>query len=275
MQVNRDRLTTVLSLIKKDDEKGWWYTSSTFDDYSSDVWLSVPSSKVEDPKLKDRLKNASYYLNAINYDLDILLNMCVQANWYKEMVLAGHLVKTDNMRYGTITADGFLIRYRSAYDTIAKAIGKVSKSPEEAPDSFTALRNKDKVDKRLKVLGPDLMGLVQNCDWYDEMVTIRDEILHHNAQTRGFAAEKILFQVMKKYTKLIKTSEVSYNENLEDFELYAGVHIAYSLWFLEQFATIAYKELPPIRYNSQPQNYHDGYGILRRWIERVLASQTR
>ncbi len=272
MQVDRDRLSAVLSLIRKDEEKGWWYTSSTFDDYSSDVWLSAASNKVEDPVLKDKLKKALYYLNAITYDLDILLNICAQANWHKNMVLSGHLDKLDNMRYGTITVDAFLTRYRSAYDTIANAIGKVSKFPEQAPDSFTALRSKDQMDKRLKILGPELMGLVQNCDWYDEMVDIRDKILHYNAQTSGFAAEEILFQVMKKYTKLIKTSEMSYNENLEDFELYAGVHIAYTLWFLEQFATIAYRELPPIRYNSQPQKYHDGYGVLREWIERVLAS---
>jgi hypothetical protein len=63
------------------------------------------------------------------------------------------------------------------------------------------------------------------------------------------------------------------NENLVDFEKYAGVHIAYSLWLLEEFANIGYAVLKPERFpDRQPQKGHDGFEVLNEWIELVLAA---
>ena len=187
------------------------------------------------------------------------------------MVIGGHLDTFHNMQYGTVLADAFLTRYGSAYDTIAKTFREISKFPDQAPESFSDLRNKNKKDNNVRLFGKDLADLIQYCDWYDQIKEVREEIVHRNAKTNGFMASRILFQVTKRFENKIDFPEVMINKNLVDFELYAAVHVGYTLWFLEEFAKIGYTILLPIRYDSKPQKYHDGFGILKEWIERVLA----
>jgi hypothetical protein len=63
------------------------------------------------------------------------------------------------------------------------------------------------------------------------------------------------------------------NKNLVDFELYAAVHIAYTLWLLEEFARIGYDILKPkkFRNSKKTKKGYDGLDVLKDSIERVLA----
>jgi hypothetical protein len=276
MPISRDRLEIARSLIKKDGEKeGFWYTSSKFDNFLFDVVESLHTNKIKDDARKAKLSRTAYYLEGIHHDMSVLLNICHQANWQKTMTIQRNLDYFHNMKYGAVLADAFLTRYRSTYDTIAKAFCAISKYPNQAPESFTDLRNKDKNDNNVRLFGKELARLIQDCDWYDQMVEVRDDVVHRNAITSGFMASKILFQVTKRFKNKIDFPEVMFNENLVDFELYAAVHISNTLWFLEEFARIGYDILQPIGYSSERHRNHDGFGVLKEWIERVLAAPTQ
>jgi hypothetical protein len=202
--------------------------------------------------------------------------MLHQANWQKEMVRERHLDAYHNMLYGTALADAFITKYRSSYDTIAKALIEIRTDPGHPPEAkFTKLRKKCKEDKYVKILGEDLAHLIQLCDWYDPMLDVRDDIVHHNLKSSGFMADRILFQVTKGYEKQINIPEVMINENLVDFELYAAVHIAYTLWLLEEFASLGYNILPVKKFPSseEAKSGYTGLDILKDSIERVLADQ--
>jgi hypothetical protein len=274
MLISQDRLRTALSLIQRNEENGMWFSSSTFGNFSSDVWQSSFSNRIDDAALKTRLAKTSGYLYRTKHDLDILLTICSQANWQKNMVLGGHLDTFDNLRYGIVLVDAFLTRYRSTYDTIAKTFREIAKYPKEAPQSFSDLRNPDQKENILRLFGNDLADLLKCCDWYDQITCVRDEVVHRNAITSGFMASRILFQVSKRFKNKINFPEVMANENLVDFELYVAVHIGYTLWFLEEFAKILYPILSPLKLDSNPQSYHDGFGILRQWIVQVLSLPT-
>ena len=101
------------------------------------------------------------------------------------------------MFYGTALADAFITKYRSAHDTIAWAFRALVEYPDQAYESFTDLRKKGNNKNIVRLYGKELAQLIESCDWYDEMVKVRDEIVHHNLKSRGFMDSRILFQITK------------------------------------------------------------------------------
>lgn len=109
-------------------------------------------------------------LRPIKNDLRTLLTMLHQANWQKEMVRKRQLDAEYNMYYGTALADAFITKYRSSYDTIAKALIEIIRDRGHPPRaSFTELREICMKDKGAKILGEDLARLIQSYDWYDPL----------------------------------------------------------------------------------------------------------
>lgn len=205
--------------------------------------------------------------------------MCSQANWQKTMVRQGHLDTYHNMLYGGILADAFITRYRSAYDTIAKAFKEIARHPAYAPTSFSLVQKECRKPNNVKIYGDDLARLIESSDWFAQTKKVRDGIVHDHFQTSGFMHSRILFQVgkhhkAKGFVNMINIPEVMINENLVDFELYAAVHIAYTLWLLEEFAMIGYNTLSPSRFpDVEPKYGYDGLAAFKDSIERVLANQ--
>jgi hypothetical protein len=148
MPIYRRRLKTTLSLIKRDLKEGGvherWYTTGTFVRFSSDVdQSSYREKKVRDVVLRNKCSTMYGHLRRIMEDLEILLTMLDQANWQTKMVKEGNLDTYHNMLYGGILADAFLTRYRSTYDTIAKAFEEIMSNPGHIPKlslSFSVFR---------------------------------------------------------------------------------------------------------------------------------------
>jgi hypothetical protein len=99
-------------------------------------------------------------------------------------------------------------------------------------------------------MGERLANLIrQSRDWYDDLLDVRDDIVHEHVKSSGFMADRILFQINKwdkeekRFVNLINIPEMMVNENLVDFELYAAVHVAYTFWLLEEFARLGYNIL--------------------------------
>jgi hypothetical protein len=287
MPISKERLETALSLIKRDLIEGgdqWrWYTTGTFVIFSSDVSdPSLDSSKVIDDTLKRKYANMHRHLRRIEDDLDILLTMLHQANWQKTMVRQGHLDTYHNMLYGGVLADAFLTRYRSTYDTIAKAFKEIARHPAYAPDTFSLVRKECRKPNNVKIYGDDLAHLIESSDWFDQTKKVRNGIVYDNFQTSGFMHSRILFQVSKRhktkgFVNMINFPEVMINETLVDFELYAAVHIAYTLWLLEEFAKLGYDILQPVQFPNSKETKSGSVGldVLKDSIERVLAAPTQ
>ena len=188
------------------------------------------------------------------------------------------------MYYGAALADAFITKYRSSYDTIAKALIEIIRDRGRPPrHSFTELRKICNEDKGIGKLGQDLAHLIQSCDWYDPLVYARDKIVHENLQVIGFLYPRILFQIYAKDENnknnlpvgLVNIPEVMVNKNLVNFELYAAVHIGYSFSLLEGFANLGYNILQVPRHADSEHTKvgYAGLNVLKDSIEKVLADQ--
>jgi len=159
---------------------------------------------------------------------------------------------------------------------LAKVIKRVSDRPEQVPDEgFNVLKTwSAKSDDNVKRLGKDLAELVFSVDWFDDLKNVRDVSVHQGGMTLVFLEkDRILFQILKGYEHLISIPEIMYNENVVDFELYAGMYFGYLITFLEDFATAIERRLPKGKYSfgvGNPRKVYRELPVIYSWIEKLL-----
>lgn len=125
-----------------------------------------------------------------------------------------------------------------------------------------------------KKLGPELAELVFSIDWFDDLKNIRDINVHQGGVTIVFLEKnRILFQAVKSFKNLISFSEIMYNENVVDFELYAAIYFGYLIAFLEDFAKAIENRLPKGKFSfgvGNPRKLYQELPSIYSWIEKLL-----
>jgi len=160
---------------------------------------------------------------------------------------------------------------------LSKQFSWVSNQPKQVPDEgFNKLKNwLQKSGENPKRLGIDQAELVLSADWFDDLKNVRDANIHQGGMTIVFLEkERILFQTVKGFEKLVAIPELMYNENVVDFQLYAGMYFGYLIAFLEDFANVLEKLLPNSKYSLSLGNPRKLFGqhppIIYSWTERLL-----
>jgi len=156
------------------------------------------------------------------------------------------------MNFAQLDVELFFMKIRSIFDYIAIVLCRISDSrkiPRKRRKSFNKLRNwlidPNEGKNNTKKWDQELANLVISVNWFDDMKNIRDSIFHEGGYTLVFPdKEKILFQVYKGHKKQISIPEIMYNNNVVDFELFAGLYFGYLTAFLENFAINVEKKLP-------------------------------
>lgn len=178
------------------------------------------------------------------------------------------------MQYAAADIDLFHVEMRSIFDYIARALVEVSNSSGKVIDgSFEKLRKWiDKKPDNERRLGEEAARSVRSCDWFEEMRAVRDSIVHRGGVTFVFPEKgRILFQVSKGYEDKISLKKVMANENVADFELYAGLYIGYLITYLEEVAELIHSRLGISESESNPKSYHLGLRVVNEWIKRALS----
>lgn len=167
--------------------------------------------------------------------------------------------------------DLFHVEIRSLFDYLAQIIGLISDSPGQVPESFHKLRNWIVKGDNRQRLGDDLAQLALSCDWFDDMREVRNTIVHGGGFTMVFPEQnRILFQIYKGIRTSIKTPEIMYNENVVDFELYAGLYIGYLIAYLEKVVATIETRLNINTLTDRTKGYCPGVSVMQDWINKVL-----
>lgn len=265
--LDKDRFTIALGTIKQ-DESGYLFYSGGFIDlmgFLHNAYLiNVASGAKNDGRLFNRI-NSAY--NGIT----ILETLVFRLDWQKELIARGELDRSKACLFAACDIDLFYVQYRSLFDQLAKIISLLSRRPEIIPSKsfFDLLKwvrtNSAKIDDQL-------VQLVVSCDWFLDMRKVRDSIVHRDGQALVFLEKnRILFQVLEGIQNRVNIPEIMFNENVVDFELYAGMLMGYLLWYLEKISAVAYNRLEGTRSTGSTKGYHPGLRVLRTWIERVSS----
>ncbi len=264
MSIDRDLLTAGLATLRKSGEGVSHH--GHFPDLIADT-----IGKEEAP-----LDMVSLHVTRINQALWGVFTSAERVEWQRKMFAEGHLPGLTWIFFAGADVTLFHVTLRSLFDHVAKLIGLCADKRGTVPDdSFRELKNwaaKPGNDKRL---GEDLRRLVLSADWFDAMRDVRDSIVHHGGQPIILPPEKGLwFQVTGARVKGVLEPGLMPNENVVDFELYAGKYLGYTLGFLDRLAAIARQRYGRPQYSDLAWASSGGMSTVRGWIERVLQLPT-
>lgn len=260
MSIRKDFLEVALSTIH---EKS--YRCCKFTNLVEDVHINgIQGAKL--PKIYA-------FLRFIQQDIWSIETIAFRLNWEKKLWSQEKLDVGLWMTFAKCDIDLFHVEFRSVFDYLAKIIKRISDFPDQVKDgSFTELRNWVIKPGNDQKIGKDLAQLVNSCYWFENIKEIRESIVHRGGFTIVFPEKnRILFQVYRGIDKNILLPEIMYNENVVDFELYAGLYFGYMLSYLEEFSEIVYNRLNLKRYCMQARSIHSGLSIISDWINRVVS----
>lgn len=262
MALNKQRLNIALSTIHK-EEMGY-FSSGQFVDLMSHVHVNVAMGA--------KLHELYSCLQFLHQDIWNVETIALRLVWQKDLWTRNQLDETLWMQFGAGDIDLFHVEFRSIFDYLAKIVGTISDSPGQVPHSFEKLKNwVAKSHNNAQRLGKDLARVALSCEWFDDLKIVRDSIIHKGGFTLVFPVRgRILFQVHEGVNRKVLMPEIMFNENVADFELYAGLYIGYLIAYLEEVSELIYKRLNLKKVGSNAKSYHPGLRVLRDWIKQVL-----
>lgn len=204
-----------------------------------------------------------------------LLTLLTKLEWMKECHRDDDLDDGLWMAYAATEIDFFHVRFRSMLDHLADLLGRCATKPATVPHTFNDLKKFLKNPAKNPRFGPlrnDVLALIDDAQWVEEMRDVRDDIVHRGADTLVFPDEDdILFQVHQRERRLVLLEGVMHNENLVDFRRYAALTLGLLMTWRERVAAVLRRGIaldgdPP----SHGWNRHSGMGLLRDWSALLL-----
>ena len=269
MTIHKDKLAVAISIINNDTFGT--YMSGKFENLASDIFFEKELGDIS-------LKQILSYLNFIQQDLWNLQEICLRLDWQKQLFSKNELNIGWWMGFARLDIEHFHFEFRSIFDYIAKIFRQVSDIPGETKErSFEKLRNWVTKEKNAKKIGGDIATSVLSVNWFDEVKALRELITHFGGEALTFPEKgRILFQVTRGWKDYVSIPEIMYNENVADFELYAGMYIGYLFAYLENISTLVRSRLNIIERNTDSRSYHPGLGVIKEWISKVgVVSKNR
>lgn len=266
MEINEKRLKTALGTIHK-DEKGY-YISGKF----IDLCCLVPANVVTGVLPPGSCRNLPFILE----DFSNITTIVFRLKWLNDLWTRNEIDNTLWMKFGECDISFFHIEFRSLFDELAKSIRPISDVPGQIKDgSFETLKNwLKRSDGNVKKLGNNLAQFVLSCEWFDTIKQVRESVVHHGDFPLIFPLKgKILFNLYKKIKEMQRTplpKIIMYNDNVVDFELYAGLYVGYLIAYLEEFSKLAHRRLSLKRIGNNARGGSLGLQILKQWIEQLL-----
>lgn len=251
------------SLEKIHVDKDGYFHSSKFFDLESNIRIN---SRVNNMTIDKKYENLYHHLLIIETNLSNIVTILHRLDWQRELRLRGDLSDALWMDFTQCDIDHFHVEYRSIFDCLAKAIVSILDNPNGVPkSSFSDLKkwvsSEKNVQRNIQILGKDFAKLVTSCNWFDEIKDIRDLRVHKRGSIIVYLPKDVIgFQIHegKNYKKKIAIRELMYNENVVNFELYAGLYMGYLISYLEQAAESIDKQITLTNYDGHVRSYHYG-----------------
>lgn len=268
MPIRKDKLKVAISTIQKDEE-GWYISPSMFVLSLTNVMLNT--------RMGEKLPPIYSFMQYISQDVGNMETITTRLAWQRDLRSTNQLDFGKWMSYAGCDIDLFHMEARSIFDYLAKITKRLSDQPKQVPDKgFNFLKTwLAKSDNNVKRVGKDLAELVSSVDWFDDLKNVRDANVHQGGMTLVFPEkDRILFQILKGYENLVSIPEIMYNENVVDFELYAGMYFGYLIAFLEDFATAIERRLPKGKYSlgvGNPRKVYRELPAIYSWIKKLLT----
>ncbi len=240
-------------------------------------WSSYFKDLIYDPTLLGRekywvlRKYGSYISNKINN----LLTLAFRIDAFRiEICKINEPTYNLYYRYIEIDIEHCFSEMRTLFDYWAKIFLILNDLVGRAPESFRKLvpwyfDNKTR-------LSFDFSELLADCDWFSEIRSIRDDLIHFGGKALAFPpqADCILFQVYKDGSiQKILTSEFMFNKNVAIFERVFSAYFSLVLSFLEESGKLFFQKENLSLKEHRVRSYSFGFPLLKKWAQDLINAE--
>lgn len=236
-----------LSLFSSDDHG--YYLSGPFFDIDITLFQEHPGARS--------------VIGAITEDLWNISTLVERLEWSRQQCTENEHLKSRWFYYAKVDIEHFHTEVRSILDYAAELIAVVSNAGQ-LPTSFRRLlERKAKYEAKI---APDILALLGEVEWFWDVRTIRDNLVHHGALAIVFGDPEtgILFQVFEPgFKRLVNKPSLLYNANVVHFERYAALYFSWLITFLDSLAATF---VPGEKGAIRSRCYSPGFKVLHDWI---------
>lgn len=220
--------------------------------------------------IESRTSGAGPTFGYADRDWWTLLTILSKTEWMKSLHAAGEIDQGQWMYFAATEIDFFHVRFRSLLDHLAALLSRCATRPQTVPEKFFDLKKFLDNPKKKQLFGSladDVLGLLNDAGWAEDVRTVRDSIVHFGADTLVFPDEHdILFQVHRRQSRLVLLDRVMHNENIVDFRKYAALTLGLLLLWRERAAGVLRRGFDlELDKPNEGWNHHPGLAHLQDW----------
>lgn len=230
----------------------------------------IASARMQARPAPDDVPLHQFYRSAqfAEQDLFNLFTLVERITWMRERVHEGIMSQDLFDRFATSDIDMFHIEFRSIFDYLAQAMAGFAKT--QLPSSFRKLR--DRIlpgEGYAEEIGVEIAAAVTDCNWFGYLKDTRDHLVHHGDMTLIFPHERrLLFQTFANDDIRIIFPPVMFNENIADFEIYAGMWLGRLYDYLERWSERMFR-ISRVRPMGEPIICNGGVAVAVDWMRRT------
>lgn len=261
-----DTLKEAINLFHSDENGSYW--SGQF----VDMHVKLGVARYNDATLESMYRELTH----ISQDMWTISTLITRLEWLRNILIRDQPTPFLWSQFASVDIEYFHVTLRSILDYVASILVNLAIEPKQVPSgSFHGLYEWLNKNPRNRVrLGKEVSELVSSASWYSEVRVIRDAIVHRGAYTLVFGSptDGILFQVVSGLQARINIGTLMWNDNIVDFQLYASLYLAKTLVFLERFGKLLAGRVAQQEPNPKgAKSYWLGFGLMRNWINKLLA----
>ena len=229
MVINKTDLEIALSLFKI--EEGQLRLSGDINMVFASITVEALSLGRRDLLYFDRFNK---YLTQ---DLWNIYSVLHRLNWQRILWVDDRLPDLLWSSYAQNDINLFHVEFRSAMDYIARIIRGLPPNPWQTPGSYHDLMKWIQKNENKKIIDPEVLNILESTVWFNDIRDLRDLNVHEGGFLLVFGSKgHITFQTYSGYEKKVQIPELMFNENIVDFELYAGLYLGYLLALYEKLS---------------------------------------
>lgn len=237
----------------------------------------MPTPNFYKPGRLDRLTVA---VRGINRCENNMLTAMERLSWMQARACQDEHIKSRWYEYVSADIEYWHTNLRSSLDQIALVISELADKERQVSCKFHRLYSQSRPASKdlgqfVEKLGTEWLALLQSVTWFDQIVRVRNQLLHYGGWTLVCVHQPggIVFQVHGGLCqRLIRLDPpLMHNLNVVYFERYAAHLMAHFVVLFEDFSAIVYRRMRMSRVlSNSAAAHHAGYRVFRFWIDSTL-----
>jgi len=259
-------------LLKCEENDGDLRYHNSFSTLSLNLDYIPAANRIGNEDLRSIQRAVSKQVRYIEKDIDLLDSLVHRLIFYRENHEEFDFDPRLLNRYITVDLESFHVVYRSLFDHIAIILFKICDQPGQFEiTSFQSQREKILNNEGFRDrIGNNIFDLILYCDWFDEIRSIRNGLVHHGRWIEYMIRDDyFLINADQELERLDSIPRDIFQDGWLIAELYLGLVMVYLHSYLDQLEEKCFQRLNFPRHACNTGREHPIINNYYQWMSQL------